>query len=108
MILNMLYAACVIRSTYMLCVRVISVFFNRYDIPVIVLRGVLISWDILAMKLDLNSLASSASRFALSKSSWICFLRRISFRNLRIQKKDTAKTMAIKAPTIDRIRIMGP
>ena len=100
MILNILLAAWVIRSIYILWVKDISVFFNRYDMPVMALSGVLISWDILAMKLDLNSFASSASRFAFSKSSWICFLCWISFRSRAIQKKETDNTMRLKQQLI--------
>ncbi len=108
MMLNMLFAACVILSIYMFCVKDNSVFFNRYDRPIIPFRGVLISWDILAMKLDLNSFAASASPFASSKSSWICFLWRISFLNRAIQKNETTKITAIKTPMMDSMRIIGP
>ena len=108
MIPSMLFAACMIRSMYMPCVSVVPVLFSRYDMPVMAWSGVLISWDILAMKLDLNSFASSASRFAFSRSSWICFLCRISFRNRAIQKKDTDITTTISAPTMSRMRMMGP
>jgi hypothetical protein len=47
MILSILFAA-VDRSIYILCVKVIRSFSNRYDMPIMALSDVLISWDILA------------------------------------------------------------
>ncbi len=70
------------------------------------LSGVLISWDILAIKLDLNSLASSAWRLAVSRSCCICVLWRISLRSLLIQKNDTPRMMAAMPPASSAKRII--
>jgi len=76
--------------------------------PVMAFSGVLISCDILAMKLDFTLFADSASCFAISRSAWIFLRFSISLFSLSIQKSETVHIAMTKNDAQKSFLNMGP